>query len=446
MTPSRSSRRAAALAAVALLTTPAFAQARDLAVTPTGSSAPGTACTTAAPCSLSRAQADAANGDRIVLGPGDYGSAASPLPYSAGSTVGSLTWVGDPGAHLYLDTTVDGDASFELYEGQVLTGNGMWIHGRDPIALRQWGFAAAERVHVINEAPADVANPEACRLDGKDANRTARGQLTNSECVVLGGGAGPTAITAIARGNDQTFQVSGTTAFSPRGGTGIAFRNQVANGGGGSSRLDLILSIADAPGGIGLDSTVDDATSRACVTTASVLVPTAASGQCGITETYGTVRTAPTYVAPLTDRRLAPGSAGINVFGTIGQTATPQAPTRDVTGDLRDPLNPEPGAYEFRAAAPSPAPTVAPISTTPDPAETSPSRQRCRVPNLLRLSYREAKRKAEKAGCRLGKVPANRRNAAKFAVIRQNRKAGTVIKFRTVITVKLGKITPDPIR
>ncbi len=440
--------RTAALSAALLLTTSAAASARDLVVTPAGSNAAGTPCTAAAPCSLTRAQTDAASGDRILLGAGNYGSPASPLPQSAGSSAASLTWVGDPGAHLYLDTTVDGDASFELFEGQVLTGNGMWIHGRDPITLRQWGFAAAERVHVINESPADTLNPEACRLDGKDANRTARGQLTNSECVVLGGGAGPTAITAIARGNDQTFQVSGTTAFSPRGGTGIAFRNQVANGGGGSSRLDLILSLAYAPGGLDLDTTVDDATSRACVKTSSVLITTSATGQCARVAEFGTVTSAPTFVAPQTDRRLAAGSAGINAFGTIGQTATPQAPTRDITGELRDPLNPEPGAYDYRepAPTPSPAPINAPAPTTPDPAQTSPNGKRCRVPNLLRLSYADARKKAEKAGCRLKATPKNRRNRARYAVTRQDRKAGTLLKAGSVITVRMGRITPDPIR
>ena len=454
MPPHRSLRRAASLAALALITTPGLASARDLNVTPAGSAAPGTPCTVAAPCSITRAQTDAASGDRILLGAGDYGSPASPLPFSVGSSVGSLTWVGDPAAHLYLDTTVDGDASFELYESQVLTGNGMWIHSRDPIALRQWGFAVAERVHVINEAPAEITNPEACRLDGRDANRTARGQLTNSECVVLGGGAGPTAITAIARGNDQTFQVSGTTAFSPRGGTAVAFRNQVANGGGNSSRLDLILSLAYAPGGLDLDSTVDDSGSRACVKTSSVLITTAATGQCALTEEFGTVRQAPTFAAPLTDRHLASGSAGIDAFGTIGVTATPQAPTRDITGELRDPLNPEPGAYDYRAPVPAPTPTPAPtqapargpISTTPDPAETTPSRKRCRVPNLLRLSYADARRKAEKAGCKLKISPRNAKNAARYAVTSQKEKAGTLLKYRAVISVRMGRIKPNPIR
>ncbi len=65
--------------------------------------------------------------------------------------------------------------------------------------------------------------------------------------------------------------------------------------------------------------------------TSSVLITTSATGQCTTVAEFGTVTSAPTFVAPQTDRHLAAGSAGIDAFGTIGQTATPQAPTRDIT-------------------------------------------------------------------------------------------------------------------
>ncbi|WP_354698697.1 hypothetical protein DSM112329_04388 [Paraconexibacter sp. AEG42_29] len=364
--PARRSVLTTALTAAALAATPAAAGARDLIVTPAGSSAAGTPCTATAPCGIGRASLDAAAGDTIRIGAGDYGSPATPLGFGVGTTAANVTFVGSAGATLYLDN-VDPN-SFELFPSQRLEGNGMRIVSSDSAGLMLHDRAFAERVRVDNRSP--IAGATACRIDGGPVIGVVT-RIVNAECVTSGTAAGNRAVDVISRNTNQHFFLTGVTAvLASSAGAGVRFA-RTAEGVTGSSTLDIDLSIVDVPdvpfATHSLDSASVDAQRTACITVRSSATRSTRSAGCVPTIVNSASEVA-SFVARLTDHHQRADSLLVDPFGG---SVVGTVPPVDLDGLPRDPSNPDPGAYEYRAPAPAPAPTPAPTPTpTPSPSPT----------------------------------------------------------------------------
>lgn len=109
MTSMKTKTLASVFTTLALAFSAAPALAADRHAAPTGS---GTACSTAAPCSIQTAFAGIADNDNIYLAAGDYGSAAAPLDDQFDDNWHPVHVYGQPGTRIY-------DAS---------DGMAMWLH------------------------------------------------------------------------------------------------------------------------------------------------------------------------------------------------------------------------------------------------------------------------------------------------------------------------------
>lgn len=82
---------------------PASASARDLYTSPSGPLAASSPCTQAEPCGIGRASLNAQRDDIIRIGPGSYGTSATPLGFGIGTEAVNAFWIGHPDATLYID-------------------------------------------------------------------------------------------------------------------------------------------------------------------------------------------------------------------------------------------------------------------------------------------------------------------------------------------------------
>lgn len=327
---------AAAMATITLAATSSVAHAADRYATPAGSLEVGAACSQINPCGLGRAVIGAGANDTIHIGPGSYGTADAPLTYGIGKNAPGLTYIGDRRATLYIDNS-DPD-SFDLFDKQVLRGNGMRIVSKDSVGLKLVDEAFAERVDVR------TAGGTGCQLRSSTAAPSNGGAVYDSLCLSSASvGIGLSAFTNGA--GPQSFQVVGSTLIgSGQNGRGLVVDGTGNTGGASIPVIEVVLSIINgtqlsivAAGGPSSPAYVD------LVSTAYTSVNTL---NATLRETSGTARVVdPGFVTPGTDFHLRDDSPLVNALGisAVGPTTT------DLDGALRDPKLPEPGAYEARS-------------------------------------------------------------------------------------------------
>ena len=242
-----------------LLVLPAMAAANDVYASPVGS---GDECSKAAPCSLEKVGQVVSSGGKIHIGPGQYGSPASPLPYRLYTTAPDARFFGDPEATLYIDSTST-DSSVSLTDNQQIHGNGMRIHSFDPDGLTLYGNTVADRVWVRTT----MDDSTACAI--RQAGTATGGTFFNTVCVAdtNSGGKG---LFFHATANDGIGNARGVTGVATgTGSVGIGVENTGLGGGGMSSSSDMFVygSLANSTGAGSLDfsSVNDSALNRACL-------------------------------------------------------------------------------------------------------------------------------------------------------------------------------------
>lgn len=144
------------------------------------------------------------------------------------------------------------------------------------------------------------------------------------------------------------------------------------------------------------------------------------------------------------DGTSAEGAVAAHAYATPGNYAVVVTAT-DAVGNATSATR----AISVTAAPLPPAPPAplppAPSEPSAPPAPTAPPSppavKKCKVPKLKGLTPARAKRKLAAAGCRIGRTtrPKRLRQAKGLVVVRQSRKAGTVVKAGTKVDVALDR-------
>jgi|GEM_PF-2930415 len=325
---------------LSLLAFPAAASAADTWASPGGT---GSACTEANPCSLFMASQTVTPEQDVHIGSGNYGSPASPLTDRLYTTADRVHFIGHPDANLYIDSSST-DSSVSLTDYQQIRGNGMKIHSFDLQGVTLYGQTQIDRLWVRTT----LNDSTACAIYRLSAVTGA--SILSSLCAAntSNGGRG---IFLYANQNDDRGGVHGSTGIATgTNSVGIGVENTGIGGGGSEpSFIAIYHSIANAsgPGSLDISSQNDSALNKACVIALNVASVTGANGQCAGVDN-NPIRQSPDFVSPGIDFHLKADSAlidGINPVGLLGPIQT----AFDLDGYPRDPLNPDPGAYERQA-------------------------------------------------------------------------------------------------
>ena len=281
-----------------------------------GPSGSGATCTEAAPCDYETAIEGAPAGDEVILLPGDYGSAATPLSNTVSTSTANLNvhgQDGQPRPRIFSSVAF----SLALYGGGQVRDIEIDNSNASGIAFDLKDYRAERLV------ARTAGNQSSCRLSGTTA-------LLNSLCVATGANGRSVVTTGVLFAGPNVVTLRNvTTIASGTGANPAGVYVESANAAGRTSELTMVNTISR---GTGADVSVlkYDGQSASVIARFSNFKTTSVQGGATLTEQEGNQRTLDPVFQDTTTFRQAPGSPTVDA----GQD-DPDNGTADYEGNPR---------------------------------------------------------------------------------------------------------------